>query len=119
MTLRICVFALLVVAFAPAVLPSRAGTPAARQGDFQTCPLVTGLIPHVGGPIAQGSPTVLICGQPAARVSDLCSCVGPASTIIQGSATVLISGLPAARHGSITNHGGVVVQGCNTVLIGG
>jgi len=119
MTKRIWSLALLVLALMPAELHSQANAPAARLGDQQVCPLVTGLVPHVGGPIAQGSPNVLICAQPAARVTDQCICVGPPSVIVGGSSTVLINGLPAARLGSPTSHGGTVIQGCPTVLIGG
>ena len=97
--------------------------PAARSTDMHTCPQVTpGLppIPHVGGPIVgPGAPTVLIGGLPAARVSDMATCVGPPDTIAQGSATVLIAGLPAARMGDATAHGGTIVLGYPTVLIGG
>jgi uncharacterized Zn-binding protein involved in type VI secretion len=77
-------------------------------------------IPHVGGPIiGPGAPTVLIGGLPAARVSDMATCVGPPDSIVKGSATVLIAGLPAARMGDSTAHGGSIVLGCPTVLIGG
>lgn len=94
--------------------------PAARVSDMHTCPMFNGPVPHVGGPVLPpGAPTVLICGLPAARVTDLATCVGPPDTIIVGSATVLIGGLPAARMGDATAHGGVVVGGCPTVLIGG
>ena len=90
---------------------------------MHVCPMVTpGLppIPHVGGPIiGPGAPTVLIGGLPAAVVGDLCSCVGPPDSIISGSATVLINGKPAARMGDATAHGGSIVIGCATVLIGG
>ncbi|WP_245576361.1 PAAR domain-containing protein [Desulfovibrio cuneatus] len=76
-------------------------------------------IPHVGGPILPpGCPTVLIGSLPAARVGDMAVCVGPPDTIVQGSATVLIGGLPAARMGDATAHGGSIVFGCPTVLIG-
>ncbi len=99
------------------------GMPAARLTDMHVCPMVTpGLppIPHVGGPIvAPGSPTVLVCALPAARVSDMCVCVGPPDVIVKGSVTVLISGLLAARIGDNTAHGGVIVMGAPTVLIGG
>ena len=99
------------------------GKPAARLGDMHTCPMVTpGLppIPHVGGPIiGPGVPTVLIGGQPAAHMGDMCTCVGPPDTTIIGSATVLIGGAPALRLGDQTAHGGVIVAGCPTVLIGG
>jgi uncharacterized Zn-binding protein involved in type VI secretion len=92
--------------------------PAARLTDMHVCPMVTGVVPHVGGPIlAPGAPTVLIGGLPAARVGDMCVCVGPPDVIAMGSATVLISGQPAARLGDMTAHGGAIVLGCFTVLI--
>jgi uncharacterized Zn-binding protein involved in type VI secretion len=82
--------------------------------------MATGPVPHVGGPILPPCcPTVLIGGLPAARVTDLATCVGPPDTIMKGSATVLVGGLPAARMGDQTMHGGVIVLGCPTVLIGG
>jgi uncharacterized Zn-binding protein involved in type VI secretion len=74
----------------------------------------------VGGPILPPcAPTVLIGGLPAARVGDMAMCVGPPDTIAKGSATVKIGGLPAARLGDQTMHGGVIVVGCPTVMIGG
>jgi uncharacterized Zn-binding protein involved in type VI secretion len=94
--------------------------PAARVGDMHTCPMFNGPVPHVGGPITgPGAPTVLIGGMPAARVTDLATCAGPPDVTIVGSTTVLIAGLPAARMGDSTAHGGVVVGGCPTVIIGG
>ncbi|HEU5095186.1 MAG TPA: PAAR domain-containing protein [Reyranella sp.] len=95
------------------------GLPAARLTDMHVCPMVTGLVPHVGGPIAgPGCPTVLIGGLPAARVGDMLACVGPPDTIALGSFTVLIGGMPAAQLGSLCAHGGTVVVGCPVVLIG-
>ena len=92
--------------------------PAARLTDMHVCPLVTVLVPHVGGPVvAPGAPTVLIGGLPAARVGDMCVCVGPPDVIALGSFTVLIGGQPAARMGDMTAHGGVIVIGYPTVLI--
>lgn len=92
--------------------------PAARVGDMHVCPMVTVLVPHVGGPILPpGAITVLIGGMPAARVTDMCVCVGPPDVIVLGSFTVLISGLPAARMLDMTAHGGVIVMGYPTVLI--
>ena len=77
-------------------------------------------IPHVGGPVVgPGVPTILIGGQPAATMGDLCACVGPPDSIAKGSATVLIGGKPAARMGDLTVHGGSITAGCPTVLIGG
>ena len=93
--------------------------PAARISDMHVCPMVTGVVPHVGGPILPaGEPTVLIGGLPAARVGDMATCVGPPDTIIMGSTTVLIGGMPAARLGDSTAHGGTIVLGEFTVLIG-
>lgn len=94
--------------------------PAARIGDMHTCPMITVLVPHVGGPVmGPGMPTVLIGSMPAAVMGDMCTCVGPPDSIILGSATVLIGGKPAARMGDMTAHGGIIVLGCPTVLIGG
>lgn len=94
--------------------------PAARVGDLHTCPMVTGVVPHVGGPILPpGAPTVLIGGMPAARVGDLATCVGPPDVIARGSSSVLIGGMPAARMGDQTAHGGVITLGLPTVQIGG
>ena len=94
--------------------------PAARITDMHTCPMVTGTVPHVGGPILPpGEPTVLIGGMPAARVGDMATCSGPPDSIVTGSATVLIGGMPAARMGDLTAHGGSIVAGSPTVLIGG
>jgi len=94
------------------------GMPAARLTDMHVCPMVTVLVPHVGGPIvAPGAPTVLIGGLPAARIGDMLVCVGPPDVIVTGSAHVLIAGSPAARLGDMTAHGGVIVVGCPTVLI--
>jgi len=98
------------------------GMPAARVGDMHVCPMVTpGVppVPHVGGPILPpGFPTVLIGGQPAARMGDMAVCVGPPDVIVKGDPTVLIGGQPAARMGDSTAHGGTIVMGFPTVLIG-
>lgn len=98
------------------------GKPAARISDMHTCPMVTpGLppIPHVGGPIVgPGCLTVLIGGMPAAVMGDMCVCVGPPDTIVLGSTGVMIGGKPAARMGDQCAHGGAIVVGCPTVLIG-
>lgn len=93
---------------------------AARITDMHTCPMVTGTVPHVGGPILPpGAPTVFIEGMPAARMGDMATCTGPPDTILQGSSTVLIEGMPAARMGDMTAHGGQIVAGSPTVMIGG
>ena len=95
------------------------GAPAARVSDMHVCPMVTGTVPHVGGPaIPPGAPTVLIAGMPALRLGDMLTCTGPPDTVIVGSATVLIGGMPAARLGDSTAHGGTIIVGAPTVLIG-
>lgn len=97
--------------------------PAARLTDFHQCPMQTPAlppIPHVGGPvIGPGQPNVLIMGLPAARVGDMLVCVGPPDSIVNGSSTVTIGGMPAARMGDSTAHGGTIMLGALTVMIGG
>ena len=96
------------------------GKPAARITDMHTCPMSDGPKPHVGGPVVgPGVPTVLIDGLPAATVTDSLVCVGPPDVVATGSTTVLISWKPAARVGDSTVHGGAIVSGCPTVMIGG
>lgn len=93
--------------------------PAARVTDMHACPMLNpDESPHVGGPITTGEETVQVGYLPAARVTDRAICVGPPDTIARGAGTVLIGFLPAARIGDATAHGGVIVAGCPTVLIG-
>lgn len=99
-----------------------AGPPAARLSDMHVCPMVTpGVppIPHVGGPILMGAPTVMTGKLPQARATDTCLCVGPPDLIAKGSMTVFVAKLPAARIGDLCSHGGSVVMGFPTVMIGG
>jgi uncharacterized Zn-binding protein involved in type VI secretion len=85
---------------------------------MHSCPAVSPA-PHVGGPVTgPGCATVLIGGMPAATAGDACACTGPPDVIVAGSSGVLIGGKPAARMGDATAHGGVIVGGCGTVLIG-
>jgi uncharacterized Zn-binding protein involved in type VI secretion len=87
---------------------------------MHVCPAVTGVVPHVGGPILPpGGITVLVGSLPAARMGDMATCVGPPDSIIKGSATVMIGGKPAARMGDNCAHGGTIVLGLPTVMIGG
>lgn len=99
------------------------GMPAARVGDMHVCPMQTPAtppVPHVGGVILPpGGIPVLIGNMPAARATDRALCVGPPDVIVRGSATVLIGNMPAARVGDQTAHGGTIVAGCPTVIIGG
>ena len=93
---------------------------AARVGDMHTCPMITGTVPHVGGPVMPpGTPTVMIGGMPAAKVGDMCICTGPPDSIVAGSSSVMIGGSPAARQGDSTAHGGSITLGLATVVIGG
>jgi uncharacterized Zn-binding protein involved in type VI secretion len=93
--------------------------PAARITDMHACPMVTGVVPHVGGPILPpGCPTIMIGGLPSARMGDQATCTGPPDVIVMGCPTVLFGGQPAARMGDITAHGGVIVGGYPTVVIG-
>ncbi|MEO7331726.1 MAG: PAAR domain-containing protein [Minicystis sp.] len=93
--------------------------PAARITDMHTCPKVEpGPVPHVGGPLVMGDTTVIIGFMPAAREGDTLVCVGPPDSIKQGESSVLIGNKHAARMGDPTSHGGVVVAGCPTVIIG-
>lgn len=95
------------------------GMPAARVLDMHICPMVTAGVPHVGGPILPPCcPTVLTGDMPQARVTDMATCVGPPDVIVLGSFTVLVGDLPAARMLDLTVHGGTIILGCFTVLIG-
>ena len=95
------------------------GQPAARVSDMHVCPMVTGVVPHVGGPILPPCCiTVLTGGLPQARVTDMAVCVGPPDIIVLGSFTVMVGSLPAARLGDLTAHGGTIILGLPTVLIG-
>lgn len=81
--------------------------------------MVTGKVPHVGGPVLPAcAVTVLTCSKPQARVGDKLFCIGPTDTIVKGSATVMVNRMPAARLGDMTAHGGVIVVGAPTVIIG-
>jgi uncharacterized Zn-binding protein involved in type VI secretion len=95
------------------------GQPAARATDLHVCPMMNGPVPHVGGPVLPGGcVNVLIQELPAARMGDMAMCVGPPDPIVLGSFTVLVGGQPVARMGDATAHGGNIVLGCFTVLIG-
>ncbi|MEJ7679308.1 MAG: PAAR domain-containing protein [Segetibacter sp.] len=93
---------------------------AARVGDMHVCPMSDGPKPHVGGPVMPpGVPTVMIGGMPAAVSGGMCTtCAGPPDSIAAGSSTVMIGGQPAARMGDSTAHGGSIIIGCSTVMIG-
>ena len=93
--------------------------PQSRITDLHTCPMVTGVVPHVGGPILPPcAVTVLVGNLPAARVTDMALCVGGPDTIVKGSPTVLINNLMAARVMDMTVHGGIITLGFPTVITG-
>lgn len=91
--------------------------PAARLISLHVCPALTILVPHVGGPVVSGAPTVLHDGLPAACWGDTAICVGPPSSIVKGSATVMIVNKPAARMTDPTAHGGIIVVGFPAIII--
>jgi len=65
------------------------GKPVARIGDMHTCPMTTGMTPHVGGPIVgPGEPTVLVESKPVATAGDNVTCNGPPDKIVFGCLTV-------------------------------
>jgi len=99
--------------------------PAARMTDMMLCPMATPTpppipVPHVGGPIiGVCAPTVIIGNMPAARLSDFALCLGMIpNPIIMGSATVITMGLPQARIMDPNAHGGMVMSGFPTVIVG-
>lgn len=93
--------------------------PAARVGDQHTCPMVNpDESPHTGGSITEGEQLVLIGRQPAARIGDQATCVGPTDSISTGQISILIGNRPAAARFDQTVHGGMIVQGESTVLLG-
>jgi uncharacterized Zn-binding protein involved in type VI secretion len=95
--------------------------PCARITDMHVCPMVTGIVPHVGGPILPPCvPTVLVMGLPAAPIGNMATCVGPPDVLLKGSMTVLVGGRPVTRLLDNTAHGGMIVGPCApTVLVGG
>lgn len=94
------------------------GFPAARLTDLHICPLLNPMVMPTGGPIITASPNVVTMGLPQARVNDICLCTTPPDTIALGSFTVMVNGQPAARLGPLTSNGGVIILGAMTVLIG-
>ncbi|MFC5047198.1 PAAR domain-containing protein [Aquimarina hainanensis] len=91
--------------------------PVATQGSMHTCPMYSGTTPHVGGPIMQGEPNILVNNKPAATIGSMCACAGPPDTVAQGAPNVFFNGKPAACLGDMTAHGGVISSGEPNVLI--
>ncbi|QQY82862.1 PAAR domain-containing protein [Tamlana sp. s12] len=93
------------------------GKPAATLGSHHTCPMCSGTTPHIGGPIIQGAPNVLINGNPVATIGSVCTCAGGPDTVVTGNPTVLINGKAIACLGDMTAHGGVIVSGSANVIV--
>lgn len=93
--------------------------PAAFLGSLHVCPAVTVIVPHVGGPVIGTAATVLVMGPPAATIGDMAVCVGPPDTVAAASGTVMAQGKPMARMGDSCAHGGTIVLGMPTILVGG
>ncbi|MDE5419180.1 PAAR domain-containing protein [Labilibaculum sp. DW002] len=95
-----------------------AGKPIATMGSMHVCPMCSGTVPHVGGPISgPGAPNVLINGKPAALMGDMCVCVGPPDVVAQGNPFVLINGVPVVCQGDLTAHGGAITAGEPNVMV--
>ena len=98
--------------------------PCARIGDFHACPMVTPSVPpvpHVGRPVAPPCVVNVLVGKmPAAPMGNMAICAGPPDVLVKGSATVMVGKRPCVRIGiDTTAHGGAVVVGCFTVIVGG
>lgn len=96
------------------------GRPAVRVTDRHACPFSDGLVPHMGGAVLSApAPEVLAAGLPLAAAGSLVGCEGALGIVLSGSATVLVAGWPVARMGDATAHGGVLVDGASSILVGG
>jgi uncharacterized Zn-binding protein involved in type VI secretion len=94
--------------------------PAARITDNHTCPMAEGPKPHVGGPIIEaGQTSVLAEFLLVGVVGATCTCVGPPDKVSKGSSTVFACNKEVARIGDTTQHGGVIVTGSSSVIVGG
>ncbi|CAA0143836.1 PAAR domain-containing protein [Tenacibaculum maritimum] len=91
--------------------------PVATEGSMHVCPMCSGKTPHVGGPISQGEPNILINEKPAATQGSMCICTGPPDMVAQGDSFVFFNGKPVACVGDMTAHGGVITSGESNVLI--
>jgi uncharacterized Zn-binding protein involved in type VI secretion len=97
-------------------------SPIARVNDFHLCPMQTPAvvpIPHVGGPVVgPGAVTVWAGGMPVSVFGDLAICVGPPDVMVTGAPTVFAEGRPVVRITDTTAHGGMVIVGLPTVMVG-
>ncbi len=92
--------------------------PAAFMGSLHVCPQMTAIIPHVGGPVIGTAATVLVSGPPAVNINDMSVCVGPPDKVSLASFTVFAKGKPMARMGDLCGHGGAIVLGMPTIIVG-
>ncbi len=93
--------------------------PVATVGSMHVCPMCSGTVPHVGGPVVMGDSTVLMNGKPVAVMGDMCTCAaGPPDVIVTGNPSILVNGKPIACVGDMTAHGGAIVQGEPNILVG-
>ncbi len=93
--------------------------PIATVGSNHVCPMSDGPKPHIGGPVLTGSPNVFAAGTQVCRSGDQAQCISPVPDVIAGgSPTVFANGQPVARQGDMTAHGGSIVQGVPTILVG-
>ena len=94
--------------------------PAITVTSLHVCPLSTGPVPHVGGPVTgPGAVGVFHNNKPAAVVGDLCTCAaGPPAVIVQGQPGVMHGGVPAVAQNCLTSHGGTFATGEPNVLHG-
>ena len=87
-------------------------------GTMHICPMVTGMIPHIGGPIiGPGCPGVKINGKPVSLIGDICTCSGPPDVVAQGHSGVFVNGTPIVVHNCLTAHGGIIPMGESGVII--
>lgn len=92
--------------------------PISTVGSMHVCPMWIGYTPHVGGPITQGEPNILVNGKPVATQGSMCTCVGPPDIVVQGAPNVFFNGKPVACLGDMTAHGGSITSGEPNVIIG-
>lgn len=86
--------------------------PIATIGSMHVCPMCSGIVPHVGGPVAgPGTPNILINNKPASIMGDMCVCVGPPDVVVQGEASIFFNGVPVVCIGHMTAHGGAITVG--------
>ncbi len=92
--------------------------PAAYLGSLHVCPAATGPVPHVGGPVIGSIATVLVAGKVVAVIGDTAVCIGPPDKVASACVPVLAKNKPWATLGDSCAHGGKIVLGEPTVIVG-